>query len=200
LTVGQLDLLRRMSELDPPPCVFGGYAEDALLAGTVTRPHIDVDWLVPRSELALRLAQARTLGFAEAEIRGESGPGAPFYLFAQAGDLRIDIGVTDDADGRPLGRIWKIAFEVDGGEAPAGYQFLLPRDTYTHPPARLDGIEVRVASPLALCQIRIGIAGRGSFGPLSAQQRASLRRLREAFFPGRGEDELAPSIEPLPKP
>src|SRR5215471_20279739 len=105
VTVGQLDLLRRMSELDPPPFVFGGYAEDALLAGTVTRTHQDVDWLVPRSDLALRLAQARQLGFSEFETIGESAPGEPFYLSAQSQDLSIDIGVTDEADGRLLGRI-----------------------------------------------------------------------------------------------
>jgi hypothetical protein len=44
----QLDLLRRMASLDPPPCFMGGYAEDALLAGAVTRPHEDIDWLLPR--------------------------------------------------------------------------------------------------------------------------------------------------------
>jgi hypothetical protein len=85
LTAHQLDLLRRMSELDPPPVVFGGYAEDALIAGTVTRPHGDVDWLVPRRELALRLTQAESLGFAGFETWGESGPGEPFYLVGQNG-------------------------------------------------------------------------------------------------------------------
>jgi len=99
-----------MSELDPPPFVFGGYAEDALLAGTVTRTHQDVDWLVPRSDLALRLAQAPKLGFSEFETIGESAPGEPFYLSARSQDLSIDIGVTDEADGRLLGRIWKLAF------------------------------------------------------------------------------------------
>jgi hypothetical protein len=196
--VGQLDLLRRMSELDPPPFVFGGYAEDALLAGTVTRPHGDVDWLVPRNELALRLDQARTLGFVEIETRGESAPGEPFYLFAQSGDLSIDIGVADEADGRPLARIWKLAFPIDGGEAPAGYQFQLPADTYTHPPAQLDGIAVHVASPLALYQIRAAIAAKGSFGPLSATQRVRLDKLRETFFPEYADDELTPRIESLP--
>jgi hypothetical protein len=176
--VAQLDLLRRMSELDPPPFVFGGYAEDALLAGTVTRPHGDVDWLVPRNELALRLEQARTLGFVEFETWGESAPGEPFYLFAQSGDLSIDIGVADEADGRPLARVWKLAFPIDGGE--------------------LDGIAVHVASPLALHQIRAAIAAKGSFGPLSATQRASLDKLRETFFPEYAEHELTPRIESLP--
>jgi len=200
LTAAQLELLQRMSELDPPPCVFGGYAEDALLAGTVTRPHGDIDWLVSRSELELRLAQARRLGFAEFETWGESAPGEPFYLFARGGDLSIDIGITDEADGRILGRVWKVAFQVEGREGPAGYQFALPQDTYTHPLAQLNGIKVRVASPLALYQIRAAIASKGSFGPLSAPQRASLDKLRTTFFPGRGEQDLAPTIEPLPEP
>jgi hypothetical protein len=197
LTARQLDLLRRMSQLDPPPFVFGGYAEDALLAGTVTRTHGDVDWLVPRRELALRLAQARTLGFADFETLGESAPGEPFYLVGRNDDLTIDLGVTDEDGGRLLGRIWKIAFQVDGHEAPAGYQFELPGDTYTHAPARLDGIAVHVASPLALYQIRAAIAAGGSFGPLSASQRGNLSKLREAFFPGRAGHELTPTIEPL---
>jgi hypothetical protein len=197
LTARQLDVLRRMSELDPPPFVFGGYAEDALLAGTVTRTHGDIDWLVPRGELALRMTQARTLGFAEFDTLGESAPGQPFYMVARNGDLTIDIGVTDEDGGRLLGRIWKIGFQVDGAEAPAGYQFELSNDTYTYPPAQLNGIEVHVASPLALYQIRAAIAARGSFGRLSGRQRASLGKLRETFFPERDEDELTPVIEPL---
>ena len=198
LTAAQLELLRRMSQLDPPPFVFGGYAEDALLAGTVTRPHGDIDWLVPRTELRLRLDQAGMLGFAEFETWGESAPGEPFYLFGRNGDLSIDIGVTDEVQGRLVGRVWKIAFQVDGAEAPAGYQFELPSDTYVHPPARLDGIDVHVASPLALYQIRAAISERGSFGPLSASQRARLVALQEAFFPGRRNEDLLPVIEPLP--
>jgi hypothetical protein len=32
---------------------------------------------------------------------GEFAPGAPFYLFAQApGDVRLDLGIADDENGR----------------------------------------------------------------------------------------------------
>jgi hypothetical protein len=200
LAARQLELLRRMAELEKPPCLFGGYAEDALLAGAVTRPHLDVDWLVPRHQLELRLAQARALGFSEFETWGESAPGEPFYLFGQNGDLSIDIGITDESNGRPIARVWKLGFEIEGRPAPADYQFDLPPDTYTYPPARLDGIEIHVASPTALYQIRAAIAAKGSFGPLSPSQRASLRRLRNSFFPDLAEDKLAPRIDPLGAP
>jgi hypothetical protein len=200
LTARQLDLLRRMSQLDPPPCIWGGYAEDALLAGTVTRPHLDIDWLLPRSQLELRLAQARRLGFTDFESWGEAAPGEPFYLYANNGELSIDLGISDEQDGRHIVRIWKLAFEIDGSKPPAGYQFPLPADTYTHPPAILEGITVRVASPLALYQIRAGIAARGSFGPLSPAQQASLHKLRETFFPHRTEKQLVPHTKPLRVP
>jgi hypothetical protein len=189
-----------MAEFDSPPFVFGGYAEDALLAGTVTREHLDVDWLVPRRELELRLEQAQALGFAKFETWGESAPGEPFYLFSKNGDLSIDIGISDEADGQLHGRIWKLAFEIDGRPAPAGYQFELPSDTYAYPAASLDGIAVRVVSPLALYQLRAAIAAKGSFGPLSERQQESLDSLRETFFPEVGEDELAPRIKPLGAP
>jgi hypothetical protein len=58
----QLEMLRRMAALDPPPVFMGGFAEDARAAGTVTRPHEDLDWVFPRGELELRRAQAERLG------------------------------------------------------------------------------------------------------------------------------------------
>lgn len=193
----QLELLRRMATLVPAPCLMGGYAEDALLAGTVTRPHVDFDWIVPRRELPLRLAQARELGFGEFETWGESAPGEPFYLYAENGELKLEVGVVDEQDRRVYLRIHRLAFDIDGREAPAGYQLLLPGDTFEHPPVEIDGVVVRTASPLALVQLRVGIASQGSFGPLSTQQRESARQLKERFFPLTPDLDLKPRIEPL---
>jgi hypothetical protein len=47
----QLELIARLAALEPTPSFMGGYAEDALLAGSVTRPHEDVD-LITRGGLA----------------------------------------------------------------------------------------------------------------------------------------------------
>ena len=197
LSSRQLDLLRRMAELTPAPCVMGGFAEDALLAGTPTRAHGDVDWLLPRHELDMRLVQARALGFAETETWGEAAPGEPFYLFAQSGDLKLEIGITDEEDGEILLKVHKLSFEIGGKEAPAGYAVVLPPDTYAHPPVELAGIPIRVASPLALYQIRVGIASRGSFGTLSERHRQTSRKLRDAFLAGRSDADLAPPIRRL---
>ena len=197
LAEAQFALLEQTAALDPAPCLMGGYAEDALLARSVTRPHEDVDWLFPRRELPLRLAQAADLGFEAFETWGDAAPGEPFYLYGENGALKLDLGVADVADGRYVVRVHKIHFEVDGGQAPAGYQFALPEDAFDHPPVELDGLTVRVVSPLTLYQLRAGIASQGSFGPLSERQLGSLAALRERFFPDRSEEELLPPVEPL---
>ena len=68
---------------------MGGYAEDALLAGRVTRPHEDVDVIFPRDEEALRMDQLADLGFEEWETWGEAAPGVPFYLFGQLSERQL---------------------------------------------------------------------------------------------------------------
>ena len=64
--------------------------------------------------------------------------------------------------------------------------------------AAVDGVLTWPLTPLALYQIRIGIAAGGAFGGLDDRQRRSLRRLREAFLADVGDDELAPLVEPIP--
>ena len=95
-------------------------------------------------------------------------------------------------------RVHKLSFTVAGEEAPAGYQLQLPDDLFEQPLVELEGIAIKPLSPLALYQIRAGVAARNSFGPLSERQLHSLSDLRERFFPDRPEDELLPPSEPLP--
>jgi hypothetical protein len=200
VTARQLELLERMSALDPPLRVIGGFAEDALLAGSVTRPHVDVDWLIPRRECDLRLEQASELGFAELEVWGESAPGEPFYLYGESGDLKLEIGVADEEDGALWIKVWAISFEVDGKPAPVGYRLELPSDTFRHPRVEIDGITVWPASPLALYQFRVGIARQGSFGELGEKQLRAMHDLKNRFFPDRTEADLMPRIERLTVP
>ena len=194
----QLELLSRIAALDPPPTIMGGYAEDALIGGTVSREHEDIDWLVPRRALPLRLEQARSLGFTTFETWGESAPGEPFYLYAPNGDLSIDIGVCDEGDDGPVVNVHRLSFQIDGAEAPAGFRVHLPADTFDLETVELDGIPVVPASPRCLYQMRIGIASRGAFGELNEKQRRSLARLKTAFFPDATDEELMPSVTPLP--
>ena len=121
----------------------------------------------------------------------------PFYLYAEHGDVHLDVGVADEEDGALWVRVHSLAFEVNGAEAPAGYRFRLPDDLLTYPPVEIDGTTIRIASQLALYQIRIGIAGQGSFGELSERQQTSARRLRDEFLADLSAEELGPRVERL---
>jgi hypothetical protein len=196
----QLEFLRRMSALDPPVWIMGGYAEDALLAGTVTRAHEDIDWLFPRREYELRLAQAKRLGFPEFGVWGESAPGQPFYLSADQGELRLELGIVDEEEGALWIKVYELGFQIEGSKPAAGYRVQLPDNTFQHPPVELDGISVRPISPLALYQLRVGIAGQGSFGELTEKQHRSMHLLQERFFVDRTDDELKPRVLTLHNP
>jgi Aminoglycoside-2''-adenylyltransferase len=198
LTKRQLDLIAKLAALEPAPSFMGGYAEDAVLAGTVTRGHEDIDLIFPRDQQELRLAQLAEFGFTNWETWGEAAPGVPFYLFAQNGDLKVDLGLTDEADGKIWMRVHSLAFTVGGEEAPAGYQLQLPNDLFDQPLVELDGVSIKTITPLAMYQIRAGVAHRNSFGPLSERHLATLVQLRERFLPDRTEEELLPASIPLP--
>jgi hypothetical protein len=193
----QLDLIAKLAALEPAPWFMGGFAEDAVLGGSVTRPHEDVDLVCPRDQQELRLAQLAGLGFTNWETWGEAAPGVPFYLFGQSGDLRLDLGIVDQTDGRNWMRVYKLAFTVGGEAAPAGYQIRLPDELFDYPLIELEGIAIKPISPLALYQMRAGVARKNSFGALSDRQVATLAQLRERFFPDRTEEELLPPFEPL---
>jgi hypothetical protein len=198
-TRAQLVLLERMAALDVPPRLMGGFAEDAVIGGTVSRLHDDVDWAVTRDELPMQLEQARALGFAEVTTWGESAPGVPFYLSAtDARGISIDIGVFDRTDDHVVADVGRLLFSIDGASPPAGFRVHLPADAFIYPRASIDGVPAWPLSPLALYQVRIGIASRGAFGALTDKQVHSLARLRQAFFSDAPEDELMPRVEPLP--
>jgi hypothetical protein len=91
----------------------------------------------------------------------------------------------------------KLGFEIDGRPAPAGYRLELPSDTFGHPAVELDGVTVWPVSPLALHQMRVGIARQGSFGDPGEKQLRAMRELKTRFFPDRLDEELLPLIEPL---
>ena len=141
----QLDLIERLMALEPPLHLFGGFAEDAVLFGTVSRPHADVDVFVWLDELPLRVDQAESLGFGPFETRFESPPGTPVAVGAVSDgvDLELCVG-RRSADGRTF-----VDLPGDSGLR----RFWLPPDALTYPTQALDGIVVRTISPLALHQV-----------------------------------------------
>lgn len=163
----------------------------------LTRRQLDLIARVAALEPTLRLAQLAELGFTDWETWGEAAPGVPFYLFGQSGDLKVDLGVIDQVDGANWMRVHRLTFTVAGEEAPAGYRLRLQDDLFDHPLVELEGIRIRPMPPLALYQLRAGVAERNSFGPLSERHLDKMAELRERFFPDLPEADLLPPCEPL---
>ena len=183
----QLELVARIAGLEPAIAFFGGFAEDAVLAGTVTRPHEDVDLLVPRGELERRHAQLAELGLHEWETWGEAEPGVPFFIHAENDEVKIDLVITDEIDGGILDP----SRPADGhGRRRAGARRPTTgcdcRTTlFEQAPRELDGVVLKPISPLAMYQMRSGMARMNTLGPLSERHLSTMAELRRRFFPDR---------------
>lgn len=185
----QLDLIEQLMALEPPIHLFGGFAEDAVLFGKVSRPHADVDVLVWLDELPLRIDQAESLGFGPFETRFEPAPGRPLAVGAVTGGVDLELCVGQrSVDGRGY-------FELPGE---SGLQRCwLPPDALSYPPQVLDGVAVRAISPLALHQVRAAVTP--VFGGLRPKDEVAQQRLHDQFFEGVSAKDLLPHIEAAPR-
>lgn len=194
----QLELIKQLQTLTPPPVLLGGFAEDALLHGGFTRDHGDIDLVVERPGLPGLLDHLRGLGYDSWETKGETSLGEPFYLAQTAGGVLIELAVTDrDERGVVFAEIARVHFTLETGPAPVGYRLYLPDDAFDYPPVTFEGMPVRCFSPLAAYQFRAGFGSRGTFGPLRPQDYEAAARLRATFFPHEAEADLAPKVEDL---
>lgn len=182
-----LDVIRALAEWSPPVHLFGGFAEDAVLHGRVTRRHEDVDVVVLRDDLPARIGQAKRMGFTRFRVRFEPVPGRPLVVGSLLGPLNLEFGVFDRA---PDGRVY---FDTP---TPAGLtRVWLPPDALEGGERTLEGVPVRTLTPLALYQMRVGVSE--TFGGLRPKDRVSQAALRARFFADVPEGRLAPRIDLL---
>ena len=187
-----LPLVEQLASLVPPVFVFGGIAEDALLDGSVTRPHGDVDVLVARATLGRHFEQLAALGFAGFDVLFESAPGVPLVLGATNRGLNLELGVFDELERGSA----SFVLPLQAGAV----RVTLPDDTFTFPVASIDGVPIRTVSPLALYQLRQAFISTGVFGPERDKDRAVQARLRAELLGNAPDVDLGPRIEPAPGP
>ena len=183
------ELARAVVEIAPPLFVFGGFAEDVLINGRVTRPHSDLDVLIFRDEVDARLTQFKSLGFTDWEVWWQPRPGLPLVYHSTRGDIDLEPSVFErDARGS--------YFVLEDTQAVL-HRVNLPADTFDYPPIEADAIAWRILSPLCLYQIRAAIETLGPFGPPREKDVAAQRVVREKFLSRLNEEDLLPRIDPL---
>lgn len=183
----QLALLRAVMAWQPNAWIFGGFAEDALLHGRSSRRHEDVDVVVFRDELPLRLDQARALGYDEVHVRLQQQPDRPLVVgcWNEDGAL-LELSIFErDGSGRAY-------FEKPTPDGPARLYF--PEDAFRQPPSPFEGIEIRTVSARTLYHIRAGVVDL--FGGMREKDVVAQEKLRKRFFADVPEVELAPYIVP----
>jgi hypothetical protein len=187
---GYLTLIDRLATVRPPVYVFGGFAEDALLAGRSTRPHGDVDVLVGRVDLVEHLQRFADWGFPSFENYFEVVPGSPLVYHTASEGIELELGIYDElVPGRP-------SFVVPAAEGLT--RVTLPSDSFSHPLGRIDGISIRTISPLALYQMRAAFMRSGAFGPPRPKDEAAQAQLQTNLLAGVPPDELEPEFGPYP--
>lgn len=181
-----LPIIELLASVEPPVYIFGGLAEDALLDGSITRPHGDVDVLVGRATLEQHVAQLGSMGFTTFEVFFESQPGTPLVLGSANGDLAIELGVFDELQPGKA----SFVLPVRSGAV----RISLPDDALRHPLGSIDGVPIRTVSPLALYHLREAIIHTGVFGPPRDKDRAAQARLRQELLVDTPVAELSPQI------
>jgi hypothetical protein len=184
-----LPLIEKLSMLNPPLFIFGGFAEDALLYQKITREHDDLDVLVKRDELEKRLEQFKELGFKEFEVYYEPLPKLPLVIHSIYQSLHLEPGILDKEED-------EYYFVIDDAEE-TKIKVFLPADTFTYPKTLLEGIFVQTVSPLALYQIRQAFITSGTFGELREKDIKAQAKLEEKFFSDTPESWLQPKIARL---
>ena len=182
-------LVQSIMSLAPPLFIFGGFAEDVLLNGRVARPHSDLDILMYRDEVDLRLEQFAALGFTDFEVWSMPRPGLPLVYHAASNGIDLEPSVFErDETGT--------CFVLDDREGRLNRVYL-PDGAFDYPPIPVDGLHYRILSPLSLYQIRAAIEALGVFGPLREKDIATQSLLRSRFLSHHDESALRPRIVTL---
>ena len=184
--VSYLALIEGLAALEPPVFVFGGIAEDALLDGSISRPHGDIDVLVGRATLDLHLAQFGSIGFSDFDVFFEPQPGRPLVLGGVHAGQNLELGVFDELEPG----IASFVLPVEQGLV----RIILPDDALRQPIGSIDGVPIRTVSPLALYQLREAFIHTGVFGPPRDKDRAAQARLRQELLTDVLESDLIPRM------
>ena len=181
-----LPIIEQLASLEPAVFVFGGIAEDAVLDGSMTRPHGDVDVLVGRVSLDRHLEQLGSLGFSDFQVFFEPQPDRPLVLGSSQGNRQVELGVFDELDPG----VASFVLPVEAGLV----RITLAEDAFRHPIGLIDGVPIRTVSPLALFQLREAFIRTGVFGPPRDKDLAAHARLRSELLASLSDAELVPRM------
>ena len=191
------ELVMRIAGLTPPAFIMGGFAEDALLGESLDRPHKDLDVLVRRDQVNTLLAQLKSVGVGQWQVRLADTTGRPLLLGGRA--AVEDVGPEDGLEVEVYAAVAEpdggFSFEVPAEGAAGRRRLFLPPDSFDYPATPLAGLALHTLSPLALALMRAASAQTRHTGEKQARDWAMLARLRQTFLSDLSDEQLQPRIE-----
>jgi hypothetical protein len=173
---------------------MGGFAEDALLGGQITRERADIDLLVDEAnwDRVRELLQSILSGGLKARIPGPHNQ--PLAYVGAMPDFKVEVWLAERTQDN-------YAIVLPGldrrDEQPAFYRLTLESDTFLFPGTGLEDVAVQTISPRALVRFRGASAQtRGD----EEKRRADLdvmARLSRAYLGDRALADLMPEITKL---
>jgi hypothetical protein len=171
--------------------LMGGFAEDALLDGQITRERGDIDLLIPEGRWDATRVDLEERGLRDFAPLLQGPQKEAIALVSCDLGFAVEFWLTEqDAGGNALILPGATAF----------FRLRMPADTFDFAGATLDGVQVRTVSPRALALLRATSAITRGDDTARAADRRVFQRIVEEFLPGADTEALVPDIEELPGP
>lgn len=174
-TQNQLAFIREIFDRKLPVRLWGGYADDALLSGRVSRLHHDVDLVAMRTDTALLKIELGKLGYDVTEESFEKG-GKPYKLLVRGTGVLADIALFDTGEnGQPMIDIFYTKIQ-------RRYKVSFSDDMFEEAACSIEGIPVVTVSPIALIRSKAAYFQAGVAGSRPKDVRGKEALMRK-FFP-----------------
>lgn len=171
--------------------LMGGFAEDALLDGGITRKRGDIDFLVPERHWSSTRTELEGIGLRDFAPLLAGPDGKPPAFVSRDLGFEVEVWLAT-LDGEDYGLV------LPGGSG--FFQLRLPSDTFDFTGASLDGTHVRTVSPRALALLRATSAATRGDEESRAADRRVVQRIVEKLLPSRGAESVIPDITELHAP
>ena len=171
----QLRFLRDVFERQLPVHLVGGFADEALLHQKLTRHHQDVDFLAAREDSDLLKEKFSSMGLNVEEV-GIPLREKPYKLAISGENLKAEVVFYDsDPEGEPY-------IALSNPMKDEKLRVYAGTEGLNASAERINDIEVRTVSPLALIRLKDQYHQAGAES--NAQQVRVRNRLIDKFYPG----------------
>lgn len=181
VTVEQLDFLNMIQEKRLPIWVIGGFADDALVHGGLSRFHSDIDAVTYRDKADFLKTELENMGFLIEEVIIPPNTTA-YKLRAKKDLLHLDLVLFDFDESSK--RFYISLVNPNTNDL---FRIYFSENSLSYPTQNLNGIKINTVSPMTLIQSKNIYARIGSNEERDKDLKSQTVLINK-FFPGDSPD------------